>query len=239
MAYWAVFIPADRWATERLFHHDTLTVPVGVPAERSEADAPAGAGDPGGLPAGAGADTAAGAGDPRGLPAGSGAGAAAAAGDRRGLPAGGDEVLVVAGGDSAAVVAAGVVKDVHGGAGGPSVLVAYTRRAFDEPVAADGLAVDPAATASAAIPVGGDVFERLAGRLGGERRGRRNWLVSVHLPIEASSPADAVRQFWSYVSELGPAQLPAYVSPSGDELAMQAYVLGVVANQDPEEDEDD
>src|ERR1700754_1023510 len=27
MAHWAVIIRADRWATERLFHHDTLTVP--------------------------------------------------------------------------------------------------------------------------------------------------------------------------------------------------------------------
>jgi len=26
MAQWAVIIPADRWATERLFHHDTVTV---------------------------------------------------------------------------------------------------------------------------------------------------------------------------------------------------------------------
>jgi hypothetical protein len=29
------------------------------------------------------------------------------------------------------------------------------------------------------------------------------------------------------------------VSPSDDELAMQAFVLGEEANQDPEEDEDD
>jgi hypothetical protein len=48
-----------------------------------------------------------------------------------------------------------------------------------------------------------------------------------------------VRQFWSYVLELGPAELPTFVSPSGDELAMQAFVLGEQANQDPEEDEDD
>ena len=26
MAQWAVIIPADRWATERLFQHETLTV---------------------------------------------------------------------------------------------------------------------------------------------------------------------------------------------------------------------
>jgi hypothetical protein len=40
------------------------------------------------------------------------------------------------------------------------------------------------------------------------------------------------------VRDLGPAELPAYVWPSGDELAMQAFVLGAEANQDPEEDDD-
>jgi hypothetical protein len=55
---------------------------------------------------------------------------------------------------------------------------------------------------------------------------RRTWLVSLDLPIEADSRAEAVRIFWSYVQELGPAELPAFVSPSGDELAMQAFVLG-------------
>jgi hypothetical protein len=63
------------------------------------------------------------------------------------------------------------------------------------------------------------------------------WLVSVTLPIEAESPAEAVRQFWSHVLELGPAELPAYVWPPRDELAMQVYVLGREANQDPEEDD--
>jgi hypothetical protein len=67
-------------------------------------------------------------------------------------------------------------------------------------------------------------------------RERRTWLVSVDMPIEAASPGDAVRAFWSYVRELGPAELPAFVWPAGDELAMQAYVLGAEANQDPEED---
>jgi hypothetical protein len=65
---------------------------------------------------------------------------------------------------------------------------------------------------------------------------RRTWLVSVDLPIEAASPAEAVREFWTYVRDLGPAELPAYVWPVGDELAMQAFVLGAEANQDPEED---
>ncbi len=66
--------------------------------------------------------------------------------------------------------------------------------------------------------------------------GKRTWLVSVDLPIEAETPAAAVREFWTYVRDLGPAELPAFVWPVGNELAMQAFVLGVEANQDPEED---
>jgi hypothetical protein len=71
---------------------------------------------------------------------------------------------------------------------------------------------------------------------------RRSWLVSIDLPIEATSAADAVREFWTYVRELGPAELPVFVSPTGDELAMQAFVLDIEANRDveanldPEED---
>ena len=65
---------------------------------------------------------------------------------------------------------------------------------------------------------------------------RQRWLVSVDLPIEADSPAEAVQLFWSYVSELGPKELPAFVCPAGDELAMQAYVLGAEVNLDPEEE---
>jgi hypothetical protein len=64
----------------------------------------------------------------------------------------------------------------------------------------------------------------------------RYWLVSVDLPIEAPSAAEAVRQFWSYVTELGPSELPAFVSPADDELAMQAMVAGVEVNLDPEDE---
>jgi hypothetical protein len=59
--------------------------------------------------------------------------------------------------------------------------------------------------------------------------------VSVDLPIEAASPAEAVRQFWTYVRELGPVELPAFVAPTDDELALQAFVLGEEANLDPED----
>lgn len=65
---------------------------------------------------------------------------------------------------------------------------------------------------------------------------RREWLVSVSLPIEADTPEEAVREYWRYVGELGPDELPAFVSPSGDELAMTAYVTEGVAPLDPEED---
>src|SRR5262249_47516780 len=39
------------------------------------------------------------------------------------------------------------------------------------------------------------------------------WMVSVSLPIEAETRADAVRAFWAYVQSLGPAHLPAFVWP--------------------------
>jgi hypothetical protein len=64
------------------------------------------------------------------------------------------------------------------------------------------------------------------------------WQVSVSLPIEADSAAEAVSGFWAYVHELGAAQLPTYVSPLGDELAMRAYLESEPTNLDPEEDED-
>jgi hypothetical protein len=191
MAQWAVIIPADRWATERLFHHDTLTV-AGSPSAQ---------------------------------------------------PLAGDEVLLVAGcdqppasGGQPQAVALGVVKGVHPGAGdGGALLIAYTRRVFDEPVPVDELKLDLGGPVVAVEP---EVFRAFVARLGGDRD-QRDWLVSVALPIEAISPAEAVRQFWSHVLELGPAEVPTYVWPSGDELAMQAFVLGAEANQDPEEEDED
>ncbi|MGC4757259.1 hypothetical protein [Micromonospora trifolii] len=112
-----------------------------------------------------------------------------------------------------------------------TLVVAYTRRAFDEPVPADLLTLDGPVTAMEPA-----AFRALADQLG-PPPARRTWLVSLDLPIEAATPAEAVRLFWSYVQELGPRELPAFVSPAGDELAMQAFVLGEQANQDPEEDD--
>ncbi len=65
----------------------------------------------------------------------------------------------------------------------------------------------------------------------------RTWLVSLDLPIEAQTADEAVRQFWAYVHDLGPGELPVFVSPSDDELSIRAFVGGAEANQDPEEDE--
>ncbi|MEV6298045.1 hypothetical protein AB0M02_01415 [Actinoplanes sp. NPDC051861] len=134
----------------------------------------------------------------------------------------GDDVLVVAEDN---VVALARVEKIDGG----DLVLGYQRRAFDEPLPAEGLTGGP---------VDATTFRRLAERLGAAAD-RKPWLVSVAMPIEASNPAEAVRQFWSHVLELGPAELPTYVWPSGDELAMQAFVLGAEANQDPEEEDEE
>lgn len=173
MAHWAVIIPAEQWATERLFHHDTLTLTGG---------------------GGVAAD---------------------------------EEVLLVADDRVVAVARAGKAADDR-------LTLAYLRRSFDAPVPLGGLTLTGNVTA-----VDDETFRRLATALGAGPAAARPWLVSVALPIEAATPAEAVRQFWSHVLELGPAELPAYVWPLGDELAMQAYVLGAEANQDPEEDDDE
>lgn len=140
-------------------------------------------------------------------------------------PEPGDQVLVLAERPDPVVVALGrVVADGS---------VAYTRRSFDAPLPAAGLAVG-----GGFGPVEPAAFQAVVDRLPAQPDAR-TWLVSVDLPIEADSPAEAVRLFWSYVRELGPRELPAFVSPSGDELAMQAFVLGEEANLDPEEEDED
>jgi hypothetical protein len=66
---------------------------------------------------------------------------------------------------------------------------------------------------------------------------RQTWLVSVDLPIEADDPAGAAAEFWRYLRALGPEELPAYVAPLGDELAMRAYLGGEPHEFDPEADD--
>jgi hypothetical protein len=139
-------------------------------------------------------------------------------------PVPGDEVALVVGEQ---VVALGRVRAEE------PVVVEYTRRFFDDPQPADRIALKGALT-----KLDPATYQAVVDRIR-PRPGISTWLVSVDLPIEAESPAEAVRQFWTYVMELGPSELPAFVWPSGRELAMQAYVLGMAANLDPEEDDEE
>lgn len=148
----------------------------------------------------------------------------------------GDQVVLVATGAPPLLVGHGTVVER-----GESVThVEYRARLFDEPppVPADVL---PAPVTAGLHPVASARFTRLAALVTASSEagaGRSVWFVSLALPIEAGTPAEAVREFWSYVDQLGPRELPAYVWPLGDELAMQAFVLGAVTNLDPEPDDD-
>jgi hypothetical protein len=183
MRAWSVLVSADRFAAERLYHHDVLHI--------------------------------------------DGLGGASPLRD-------GDQVALIADVTPPVVFAVARVEVVANGSaeaddsGGGALALAYTQRFFDEPRPAADL-----------MPTDGPVREirpAAVTALGVIAEAPRTWLVSLDLPIEARSAAEAVRQFWTYVRELGPTELPVYLSPSGDELAMQAFVLGAEANQDPEED---
>jgi hypothetical protein len=179
MAQWAVVLPAERYAREKLFANESVAL--------------------------------------------GGAG-----------PQPGDGVLLIADGEERVLVGLGRVSRATS-AGGEPVAV-YTHRLFDDPLAVDGLDVD----GPGVHPVDVATYQAWAGKVGADRRvdaSKRTWLVSLDLPIEAGNPAEAVRAFWSYVYELGPRELPAFVSPSDDELAMQAFVLGAETNLDPEDDD--
>ncbi|GGM57015.1 hypothetical protein ACFFX1_29090 [Dactylosporangium sucinum] len=141
----------------------------------------------------------------------------------------GDEVLLVAGVDEPVVF--GLARaDGRGG-------LRYTVNLLEAPLPAPGIvAAVEEGGALGAHAVDERAFRDIQQRVRPVDTVRRTWLVSVDLPIEAASPGEAVRAFWNYVRELGPAELPAFVWPAGDELAMQAFVLGAEANQDPEED---
>ena len=134
-------------------------------------------------------------------------------------PAGpGDRVALLAATEPPVVFGLGLV--------GRDGRIRYTRRLFDEPLAGAGLG---------AGPLTGEAFAALVAKAG-PAAPVRTWLVGVDLPIEAESRAEAVRRYWSYLRDLGPGELPAYVAPVDDELAMQAYLLGMEAPLDPEED---
>jgi hypothetical protein len=190
--HWVALVSPECFADERLYAHESITLPAAPRAPLPEA----------GQPVALLVDT-----DPPQLFA---LGRVTASGDRDSAP-----------GD---------------------VTVEYTHRLFDDPTPVDepSLALDHSALHRGVSPVAADAFERLAGLVAADRRvdaDKAGWLVSLALPIEAASPAEAVREFWTYVTRLGPRELPAFVWPTGDELAMQAYVLGEPTNLDPEEDD--
>jgi hypothetical protein len=192
MRQWLVVVPPDRYATERLYHHDTVELSGGEHA---------------------------------GL----------AVGDEVALAAG--DPLVVFGLGRVVTAVAGDESDPDDPdapeSDGELRQIAYTHRFLDDPVPWVGAVAQPGKP----LPLTEAEFQPLARADRAVTAPRRSWLVGVELPIEAGSPAEAVRQFWSYVTQLGPRELPAFVSPADDELAMQAYVLGEEANLDPEEEE--
>jgi hypothetical protein len=149
----------------------------------------------------------------------------------------GDAVVLIASGDPSVIFGLG---RVVGASESGQVLVQYRTRMLDEPPPVPAEAIsDP--TRLGLNPLPRAVYAKIAHALtGAEPDGaqRTEWFVSVALPIEAPTRAEAVREFWTYVEKLGPRELPAYVWPRGDELAMQAFVLGAVTNLDPEEDDD-
>jgi hypothetical protein len=156
---------------------------------------------------------------------------------RAGGPDAGDLVALVVAGQPPKVFGLGQIGERLGGDedGGTDLAITYTHRLFDQPAPVDERLVqlDP----EGLVEVDQERYESLAGRVGGVQSGSRSeWFVSVALPIEAATRADAVREFWTHVAKLGPRELPAYVWPRGDELAMQAFLLGEETNLDPEED---
>lgn len=164
------------------------------------------------------------------------AGTDAAASGYDGPPELGDAVALVAAGERPVLFGHGTVCDRDDSG---RVVVEYRARVFDDPppVPADAM---PSPVTPGLYPVPSAQFTRLSTLVTAAAEalaGRSVWFVSVAVPIEAATPAEAVREFWTYVDKLGPRELPAYVWPLGDELAMQAFVLGSVTNLDPEEDD--
>ncbi|HLT09809.1 MAG TPA: hypothetical protein VK028_03260 [Micromonosporaceae bacterium] len=151
-------------------------------------------------------------------------------------PAPGDPVALVALGDNPMLFGLGRALPDKG-------RVRYTHRALDEPIELAGeVPLDPSEGAGVRR-ITSDEYSRLAAlvsdqhRVTGPGTRRAEWMVMAAIPIEAATAGEAVREFWTYVDKLGPRELPAFVWPRGDEYAMQAFVLGEPANQDPEEDD--
>jgi hypothetical protein len=173
MATWAAVISGPMYATERLYHHETLAVGVATGANAAP----------------------------------------------------GDPVVLVAATDKPIMFGLGRIGD--------GSLVEYTIRLFEAPLPAHDI---PAGSATGLHRISPEAYAAAAGRISAAYQpqgARRDWHVILHLPIEASTEAAAVREFWTYVERLGPHELPAFVYPSGDELAMRAYLGGAAIDLDP------
>lgn len=243
-----VAVPVDRYRWERLYQQDRLELPAGAMTAGDEVVLAAP--DAGGavvfgvarvLAAPPRPDT-----DP--VPAGDGAAHTAAGGNVGNAEVGDEARDAAAGGGAGDAAAGGGVGDAldggtatASGSAGGVVLAEYVRRLVDRPVPVDeagcGDLVEPAARGP--VPLPAERYERLLERIGPAPdpvAPKQSWMVSLDLPIEAASAAEAVRVFWTYVRQLGPAELPVFVSPRGDELAMRPYVLGAEHEMDPEEE---
>jgi len=180
--YWAIVVSADRWASERAYHHDVIDAVdlVGLDEVHNFLA--------------------------------------------------GDRVALIADLDSPVVFGIGEVRDDPALPAAGRAVVAYTSRFLDAP--------RPTSTPAGPITrLDAAAFAALTELDGAPPRtgAKKAWLVSLDLPIEADTPAEASRLFWSYVRELGPRELPTFVSPADDALAMQAMVGGEPVNLDPEE----
>jgi hypothetical protein len=147
----------------------------------------------------------------------------------------GDVVALLVGGEPRLLFGLGRIRERL--AAKEELAIAYTDRLFDDPLPVGDLPLGPVERGLTELDP--SLYARLAARVSAQRRGdadRSQWLVSVTLPIEAASRAEAVREFWTYLAKLGPRELPAFVWPQGDELAMQAFVQGEETNLDPEEE---
>jgi hypothetical protein len=143
-------------------------------------------------------------------------------------PSRGDPVLVVAGLDPPVAFGLGRVD------GARPCRIRYLFRVFDAP--------PPVAASLGRLATGLHALDRVtyAAAAGLVRAAVPHpddatcWQVSVHLPIGAATAAAAVREFWTYVEHLGPRELPTFVHPREDKLAMRVYVNGRLANLDPD-----
>jgi hypothetical protein len=136
----------------------------------------------------------------------------------------GDLVVLVADGDEPILFGLGQMR--------ADLRVRYRTWLFDTPLLLPSVLTDVTIGTRRIPPGAYQAVLALIGPVAGQAGRRRDWHVMLHLPIEANTPAGAVREFWTYVEGLGPGELPTLVYPSGDELAMRAYVGGAPVDPD-------